>query len=400
MIFPYQEGKALHDLKELLENRKTYAEIKINLGEKEQACSIALPFNVKDVLTSFRYQQSKLKDGKLQPYPPQLISLARYYRYSCGENDSREKTIKKMRKWLDTICRVLIEEEETNAKANDMTDGFLTKAFPVPLFDNDIPLEAVVSEAEFAGPMEEHFTYPSCNGLIVYDEENNAYSISKESDREQFWKVQLWALAHCEKKVHSTKGLEKNVKSRRTQAMFALGVWYANQLSVIQNNPKVIQESSSKEQPAPVLENDQTEEEIQQADDDCVLQFIRYNTNRWKNTFMEFSTDGNLSQAMVVYYRFLRQFWTADKSTIAFIYRNPDTLDDTSKEEANKLSLPDPCLLDPGVRICDAGLPFYGISFRVMKLLFSGIKQLKIEEYNLNASGKGKKQFGYRGVLS
>lgn len=345
MIYPVQEGKALHTLKQLLENRTKYA--RIFVGQQE----ILLPFHVTDVLTAFRYRQFKLGEGRLQTYPTQLISLAQYYRLQSKDSHAREKIKRKLEKWLAVVCAGLAEEMEQKAEYTDMASGFLTKNFPVPLFDNDIPLEAVLSQLEFSG-CAEHLAYPSYRNLIVsaYDAQSRTYTYRVAGEDAgtdvEFWKVQLWAMARCEMEKNGAEAeLEAYANSRRTQAMFALSVWYANHAAAFQKEPT--------EKP------------------DAQLQLIHYHINRLKNTFFEFSTDGNLSRAMGIYSRFVRRFWTSEKNTIAFLYCDPKSLREEEKAEAGRLTLPDPGMLDTGVRLFDSEIPFYGITPRMLQLLFA-----------------------------
>ena len=349
MIYPIQEGKALHKLKCLLNNRDKYTCIKVDFGEAEH--NVEFPFDITNVMTSFRYRQYKLGEGLFQAYPHQLISLAQYYFY-CGKNAAREDVRKKINEWFKAVCDALTGAEENEPeKYKSMVSGLLTRFFDVPLYDNIIPLEAVLSEAEFAGSMDKP-AYPPCSGLIIFDynEASKTYFYSvADKDIEDFWKVQLWAMADCERgpcteEEKSKEELIGFVNSRRTQSMFALSVWYARQLSILHKNQTKVNE-------------------------DDHPQLIRFNTNRLKNSFLEFSTDGNLSRAVADYSKFIRRSWIYDKSTIAFLYRNPKKLNDAEKEEVKSIILPDPEILDPGVRIFDE-MPFYGIKPQMLKLLF------------------------------
>lgn len=363
----YEEARALSELGEVMQRYDV----------------LRLPFRrhdpLADLLNAYRFRQNKLIEHKLRLYPKTLIVLARYYRYHIApdvketkdsdpavhEAKCRRYTYIAMQRWISALSRQISAHLSVSDAWKDR-QRLCSPVYQIPYFGNFIPLEGILADAEYAGPLTE-LTEPA-----QYPE---VYGRTDEKNVQKFWQSQLYAIAKTElqltEKQETPCEIAKAAKSRRVRAVLMLALWYAEAYTAFRLRTGNLHNDD-------VQKNN---DDVQKNKNDV---YLAVDYDRLVRSMMVFSKKENFDRCFMDFREFLSVIPTPDSPELrAVCFRFAPISDGTDMP-----SLPDIRTLDDGMRLDDKKAECFGMPPEAFQALLNGFVKADGQRLKLIKGGE------------
>lgn len=335
------------------------------------------------------FSQRKLSGNNLEIYPAQFLVLARYYMFHEKEQVTHtpQETGDFLVKWMNAFYEYM---NDTNPGREFSRENLVKKqnsAFQVPLYDNTMPLDVVVADAQrLGGFTDEDRDYPDPVGLFYctdeMGEQRRVTRPEKETDEEKkkriydFWKAQLARVTEifCKTLEIKTEDIDTDLirllsHSDVVHAVFVLMIYYAQRYKSYDGlNNSVEYTPSYRNAP-----------------------FFLMDISYLNRSHALFSTKNNtkLIKEINKFFGELMSMYIApsinQKNTFCInYYRKAEYETELYKKIYADIQLPPFAMLDMGGRMYEKGFAFYGISLSAIEQFLYAVREIKASDNSVD----------------